>query len=560
VAQPPVAVDDLVSGLPTGTPAVLDPLGNDSDPDGALDPATVVFVSPPAGSTLSPDGKTLTVPGEGVWTIDPVTGEMTFTPEAGFTADPTPVSYTVADNDGNVSSPATVTLAFDLQPSISLLTEVAEIVDTNGNGITDLGDVITYRFEVTNTGNAVLNNVDITATSLPMPGLSCTPVTLVPGETVTLVCSGATHTITPADVAEGEVVLTATVSGTDQSATVVSSSSTAVAVPLLQGGLNIDKQAGVGSVRVGQIIPYTITVTNTSTILPVVVDVQDTMPGGLIYQPGSGTVGGAATEPVLEGQRLTFAGVTVPASGSVTITLSALVSGGAQPGTLSNQAVGLHPGTGAPLSPIATATVLLNADPVFDCGTVIGRVWDDQNQDGYMNGQERGLAAVRLVTVRGTIITTDKFGRFNVPCPDLPRDIGSNFLLKLDERTLPSGYRLTTENPRVVRLTAGKMVEMNFGAALSKIVRVDLSGTAFLGGDDPLQPREELVEGLKQLVAQIATKPSVLRLNYVLAGEKENLAKRRLKEVERLIRKLWRDTGKYELRIEPMLQRPSDKE
>ena len=34
----------------------------------------------------------------------------------------------------------------------------------------------------------------------------------------------------------------------------------------------------------------------------------------------------------------------------------------------------------------ATASVMLGADPVFDCGTVIGRVFDDTNQDGYMDG------------------------------------------------------------------------------------------------------------------------------------------------------------------------------
>ena len=42
--------------------------------------------------------------------IDPLTGAITFTPEAGFTADPTPISYTVADNDGNVSNAVSVTV------------------------------------------------------------------------------------------------------------------------------------------------------------------------------------------------------------------------------------------------------------------------------------------------------------------------------------------------------------------------------------------------------------------------------------------------------------------
>ena len=36
---------------------------------------------------------TLVVPGEGTWTVDPVTGEVTFVPEDGFEGDPTPVKF-----------------------------------------------------------------------------------------------------------------------------------------------------------------------------------------------------------------------------------------------------------------------------------------------------------------------------------------------------------------------------------------------------------------------------------------------------------------------------------
>ena len=51
-------------------------------------PGTVQIVNPPAGSTLSADGKTLTVPGEGVWTVDAVAGAITFSPAAGYSGQP----------------------------------------------------------------------------------------------------------------------------------------------------------------------------------------------------------------------------------------------------------------------------------------------------------------------------------------------------------------------------------------------------------------------------------------------------------------------------------------
>ena len=68
--------------------------------------------------------------------------------------------------------------------------------------------------------------------------------------------------------------------------------------------------------------------------------------------------------------------------------------------------------------------------------------------------------------VNGVLITTDAEGRYHVPCAAIPdAAIGSNFLLKLDPRTLPTGYQVTSENPRDVRVTRGKVTVLNFGAA-----------------------------------------------------------------------------------------------
>ena len=113
----PVAGDDSVTS-DTLVPLTVDPLANDTDADGSLDPSSVVLtgVGAPSGSTLSADGKTLAVPGEGVWTVDPVTGAITFTPEAGMVGDATPAPYTVSDSDGNVSNPAVVNVNYGSTP------------------------------------------------------------------------------------------------------------------------------------------------------------------------------------------------------------------------------------------------------------------------------------------------------------------------------------------------------------------------------------------------------------------------------------------------------------
>lgn len=100
----PDARDDVSIGHMTGNPATVDVTANDYD---ALDPATVQLVTPGGGLDT-----TLTVPGEGTWTVDPATGEITFEPEPGFDGHPTPVEYRIETFDRTESSTATVTVAY----------------------------------------------------------------------------------------------------------------------------------------------------------------------------------------------------------------------------------------------------------------------------------------------------------------------------------------------------------------------------------------------------------------------------------------------------------------
>ena len=107
---------------------------------------------------------------------------------------------------------------------------------------------------------------------------------------------------------------------------------------------------------------------------------------------------------------------------------------------------------------------------------------------------------MRLVTAQGLLVTTDAQGRYHIVCPVLPdAALGSNFIVKLDERTLPSGYRLTTDNPDTVRLTAGKVSKLNFGATIHHVVRIELSDAAFEGN----ALRAETAQRIDALVAKL---------------------------------------------------------
>src|SRR5690606_15209497 len=122
------------------------------------------------------------------------------------------------------------------------------------------------------------------------------------------------------------------------------------------------------------------------------------------------------------------------------------------------------------------ADVEVMPEPVFDCGDIIGKVFNDRNRNGYQDDGETGLPGARVTSIDGMRITADGHGRFHAACADLPNGrVGSSYIMKLDPRSRPTGYRIISENPRVVRLTAGKMSQVNFAASLTRVVRLDLS-------------------------------------------------------------------------------------
>ena len=113
----PIALDDTKTNQRTGDTVTLDVLANDTSTN-PLD-ATTVSLDPssvPAGIGTDTDGDgdidKVIVSGEGTWTVNPVSGEVTFTPEAGFRGDPSPIDYTVKDNLGLESQPATISINY----------------------------------------------------------------------------------------------------------------------------------------------------------------------------------------------------------------------------------------------------------------------------------------------------------------------------------------------------------------------------------------------------------------------------------------------------------------
>lgn len=110
----PRAIDDskVVAAIVPGQPVTVNIFDNDIPAEGTLapvDPAKVNKVTLINPYTLLPvSNEPMTVDGEGVWNY--VDGQLTFTPQSGFTGTPTPITYTFTDNNGNTSNPAKVSI------------------------------------------------------------------------------------------------------------------------------------------------------------------------------------------------------------------------------------------------------------------------------------------------------------------------------------------------------------------------------------------------------------------------------------------------------------------
>ena len=203
-------------------------------------------------------------------------------------------------------------------PKLSLL-KTGSYVDTNGDGIANVGDVITYNFAVTNTGNVTLTNVTIDDALLGLTGIVVTPSTLTEGQSGT---ASATYAITQADINAGQVDNLATVTGTPPTGPPVTADSedptpcptctpidplciTCTVVEILgTPSIAVTKDGtldlGVDNVAsAGDVITYNFAVTNTGNVTLTNVTIADALLGltGIVVSPSTLTPGqiGAAT-------------------------------------------------------------------------------------------------------------------------------------------------------------------------------------------------------------------------------------------------------------------------
>ncbi|WP_026100138.1 DUF11 domain-containing protein [Fortiea contorta] len=110
-------------------------------------------------------------------------------------------------------------------------------------------------------------------------------------------------------------------------------------------------------------------------------------------------------------------------------------------------------------------TIRIRPGILSDCGTLIGRVFIDKNNDGEQQNNEPGIGNAVIYIDDGTRIITDNNGLYS-----LSNVISGNRTATLDLTSLP-GYALApnkyiiekNSHTRLAKLAPGSMVRINFG-------------------------------------------------------------------------------------------------
>ncbi len=479
VVLPPIAVDDDGGTHPAGLPVTVVSPSNDIATSAPLDPTTVHIVG-----TANP-GDPLTVPGEGTWTVDPVTGAITFTPEPGFTQTPTPIHYTIDDTLGQTSNEAEVILDYVIE-------QLLRITKSASVRTVVIGDLVRYTINLENLGGVDLVGVEL----IDMPALGFSLV----ADSLTVIDTdnaGSLNGINPVRV--GGIDIPA-----GQTATV--SYLMTVGANVLPGTHINTVQAYINDVPISNVATATV-VSNAdplfeeSLIMGTVFHDRDedgwqdsaeatdvSVKGGIdesVYIAGSTTVDrGMGPQPEADASAPLNHGIALGTiHGRSTIAQpednnKVVISQRLREPKFTTDFV-LTTGHGTTVRVDAAGESTVSRSGRAEKGLTaedirVKRVVTPEN-DVYRvdyvvtnaGVQEQGIPGVRIGTVEGLLIETDRYGRYHlqgVSPSHFAR--GSNFVMKVDAATLPSGSKFTTENPRVRRITPGIPVRFDFGVKM----------------------------------------------------------------------------------------------
>lgn len=244
--------------------------------------------------------------------------------------------------------------------------------------------------------------------------------------------------------------------------------------------LALAKRASKAEAVVGEVLSYRIEIRNTTTSDVVQVSIDDQPPPGFTYLAGSARLDGAPLADPTGRGTLSFDIGTVAAlvdtngngqadpgePGYRLLSYQLVIGARATPGEHSNRALGRDVCPSCAVSNTASASVRVTLDPTFDLGTIIGKVFEDKNADGWQDPGEAGIPAAMVALDDGTYAITDEHGRYHFPAVN-----PGQRLVKINLIGMAVGAVATTPEAKVLSVTPGLLVKANFGVRYQQDVQ-----------------------------------------------------------------------------------------
>ncbi len=268
--------------------------------------------------------------------------------DAGSVVDTATATGTPPTGPAVTSDPSTATVTATAAPALALLKSASPA------SVTAAGQIVTYSYLVTNTGNTTLTGVNAADTAFSGTGtppvITCPLTTLEPQDSTT--CTG-TYIVTQADIDAGSFTDTATATGTPPGGEAITSNpSTATVTATAAPALTLEKSASPTTVTAaGQVVTYSFLVTNTGNTTLTGVTAADT------------AFSGTGTPPVITCPVTTLAPLAfTTCTGSYSVTQADIDAGSI---TNTGVATGTPPTGPAVTSNPSTATVTATAAPAL---------------------------------------------------------------------------------------------------------------------------------------------------------------------------------------------------
>jgi len=259
-----------------------------------------------------------------------------------------------------------------------------------------------------------------------------------------------------------EIRNTATAQGDNLPAVVTSNPTSFTAAP---AQLELIKTADRAAAEPGDTAVYRLILRNIGSSVAANIAITDQLPLGVNFLPASvqgiltqgGQSNAIALEVTSEQRLITFRSGQLPPRATLTIVYAALITPDAVRGNGRNVAQESR-------SNMASYVMAIRPGILADCGTLIGRVFEDRNFDGEQQRGEPGIPGAIVFLNNGNRITTDPEGLFSMANVLAGQHLGTLDLSSIPGYTLAPNHYVLERNSlaRWVRLEPGGLARMNF--------------------------------------------------------------------------------------------------